>query len=84
MEVNPIPANEAQSVTLPVDFYADLVAKARTLELLENALVENVAKDYYRGKANVSDNFIYAIKAILPDTYEKMKEKLAEGNGEEE
>ena len=83
MEVKPIPANEVQSVTLSVDFYADLVVKARMLELLERAMLRYVTDDY-SNKPVITSGFTSAIKAILPDTYEKMKEKLAEGNEEEE
>lgn len=82
MEVKPIPANEVQSVTMPVDFYADLVVKARTLELLERAMLMHVTEDYTDNPV-ITSGFTSAIKAILPDTYEKMKEKLAETKEEE-
>ena len=81
MEVKPIPADEVQSVTLPVDFYADLVVKVRTLELLETAMLCHVADDY-RGEPQVNSTFIDAVQAIMPDTYEKMKAKLAENSEE--
>ena len=82
MEVKPIPANDVQSVTMPVDFYADLAVKARALELLERALVENAALNYC-DKMSVADRFIYAVQAILPDTYAKMAEKVAKSAEEE-
>ena len=81
MEVKPIPANEVQSVTMPVDFYADLVFKARALDLLERALVENAEMDYCN-RVSVADHFIYAVQAILPDTYSKMAEKISKGEEE--
>lgn len=83
MEVKQIPANKVQSVTMPVDFYADLVVKARTLELLERAVLENIREDYHHMPC-ITDHFTDAVKAIIPDTYDKMVEKLAEENAEEE
>lgn len=76
MEVKPIPANEVQSVTLPVDFYADLVVKARTLELLQRAMLENVTTTY-NGEPSITTGFDAAIKAIIPDTYAKMAEMVS-------
>lgn len=81
MEVKPIPANEVQSVTLPVDFYAGLVVKARTLELLERSVLENTTTTY-DGKPTLSNGFDAAVKAIIPDTYEKMAEKVAKSEEE--
>lgn len=72
---------ETQTVTVPREFYNHLIVKALALELFEKALVENAEKDY-RKKPNVSDNFIYAVKAILPDTYAKMAEKAAKSEEE--
>lgn len=77
MEVKSIPAKEVQSVTLSVDFYADLVMKARTLELLERAMLMHITDDY-GNKPVITSGFTSAIEAILPDTYEKMQQAIVE------